>query len=57
MRARGRDNKLQWDAEARTRIAFLVLDAPPHHEDKILKSVQASTLYTECEYLPRIGRA
>jgi hypothetical protein len=35
-------NKLQWDAEARTRIAFLVLDAPPHHEDKILKSVQAS---------------
>ena len=35
-------NKLQWDGEARTRIAFLVLDAPPHHEDKILKSVQAS---------------
>ncbi|GJH40390.1 hypothetical protein RCZ04_09400 [Capnocytophaga sp. HP1101] len=35
-------NKLQWDAEARTRIAFLVLDAPPHHEDKVIKSVQAS---------------
>ena len=35
-------NKLQWDGEARTRIAFLVLDAPPHHEDKVIKSVQAS---------------
>lgn len=35
-------NKLQWNASARTRIAFLVLDAPPHHEDKVIKSVQAS---------------
>ncbi len=27
-------NKLQWNANARTRLLFLVLDAPPHNEAK-----------------------
>ncbi len=34
--------KLSWDESARARIAFIILDAPAHHEDKIIKSLQNS---------------
>lgn len=30
---------LSWDLEAKTRIAFLLLDAPAHHEEKIIQSL------------------
>ena len=33
---------LQWDESARSRVAFLILDAPPHHEDQIIASCQKS---------------
>lgn len=35
-------NQLQWQPEARTRIAFLVLDAPPHNKPAIISSIQYS---------------
>ncbi len=35
-------NNLEWSDNARARIAFLILDAPPHHEDQIIASVQRS---------------
>jgi von Willebrand factor type A domain. len=35
-------NSLQWSAHARTRLLFLVLDAPPHHETSVISSIQAS---------------
>ena len=35
-------NQLQWQAEARTRIAFLVLDAPPHNKPAVISSIQYS---------------
>ena len=35
-------NTLQWSAHARTRLLFLVLDAPPHYETAIISSIQAS---------------
>jgi hypothetical protein len=35
-------NELQWSANAKTRLLFLVLDAPPHYEDPIIKNIQAS---------------
>lgn len=35
-------NELQWSDEAHARIAFLLLDAPPHHEPDILDSIQQS---------------
>ncbi len=35
-------NELQWSTGARTRIMFLVLDAPPHHESQVTTSVQNS---------------
>lgn len=35
-------NQLQWNAQARTRLAFLLLDAPPHEKEAVLKSLQAS---------------
>lgn len=35
-------NKLDWSSKARTRIAFLLLDAPPHHEDKVIQDLQIS---------------
>lgn len=35
-------NSLEWNANARTRIAFMVLDAPPHKEEEVIKSVQTS---------------
>ena len=31
-----------WSSTAITRLLFLVLDAPPHHEDLIIQSVQSS---------------
>ena len=34
--------KLSWNTHARTRIAFLLLDAPAHHEDAIIASLQKS---------------
>ncbi|MBQ9583422.1 MAG: VWA domain-containing protein [Bacteroidales bacterium] len=33
---------LSWNSDARSRVAFLVLDAPPHHEDEIIASCQKS---------------
>ena len=35
-------NQLQWQPEARTRIAFLVLDAPPHNKPAVISSIQYS---------------
>lgn len=32
---------LAWSQEARARIAFLILDAPPHEEDQVTESVRA----------------
>lgn len=33
---------LSWDEGARARIAFLILDAPAHYEEDIIKSLQSS---------------
>ena len=33
---------LSWNDEARARIAFLILDAPAHHEEKVVRSLQES---------------
>ena len=33
-------NNLQWSVDARTRIIFLVLDAPPHYETGIITDLQ-----------------
>ena len=33
---------LSWDANARTRLAFLILDAPPHYQSDIIGSLQKS---------------
>lgn len=35
-------NQLQWQPEARTRIAFLILDAPPHNKPAVISSIQYS---------------
>ena len=35
-------NQLQWQPQARTRIAFLVLDAPPHNKPAVISSIQYS---------------
>ena len=35
-------NQLQWQPEARTRIAFLVLDAPPHNKPAVINSIKNS---------------
>ena len=35
-------NQLQWQPKARTRIAFLVLDAPPHNKPAVISSIQYS---------------
>ena len=35
-------NNLQWSDIARTRIVFLVLDAPPHHETSIITDIHSS---------------
>ena len=33
---------LSWDSSARTRLAFLILDAPAHHETDVIRSLQQS---------------
>ena len=33
---------LAWDDQARNRLAFLILDAPAHHETKVIESLQES---------------
>jgi hypothetical protein len=33
---------LSWNASARSRIAFLILDAPAHHESDVIESLQKS---------------
>ncbi len=35
-------NGLQWSTTARTRLVFLVLDAPPHHETAIITNLRGS---------------
>ncbi len=35
-------NELQWSNTARTRIAFLLLDAPPHYTAKIVENIHGS---------------
>ncbi len=34
--------ELQWSKNARTRIAFLLLDAPPHHNESVIADLQKS---------------
>jgi hypothetical protein len=34
-------NDLQWSSEARTRILFMVLDAPPHYEPDIVTNIHS----------------
>jgi hypothetical protein len=36
-------NYMNWDKQAITRIAFLVLDAPPHHDEKTLNRIKMLT--------------
>ena len=33
---------MTWSSSAKTRIAFLILDAPPHYSSSILSSLQRS---------------
>jgi len=35
-------NDLQWSTDAKTRIAFLLLDAPPHEDVQIIDEIQSS---------------
>ncbi|RUA28014.1 MAG: hypothetical protein DSY77_16675 [Bacteroidetes bacterium] len=35
-------NELQWSEQARTRIAFLILDAPPHYKSEVIVQLQNS---------------
>jgi hypothetical protein len=35
-------NELQWSTSARTRLAFLILDAPPHHNQQVISDIQNS---------------
>lgn len=37
-------NELQWSLNAKTRILFLVLDAPPHHNTGVIKDLQKSIM-------------
>ncbi|SMO37270.1 von Willebrand factor type A domain-containing protein [Saccharicrinis carchari] len=37
-------NELQWSDKAKARIAFLLLDAPPHYTSEIIAEVQQQTL-------------
>jgi len=36
--------ELEWASEAKTRIAFLLLDAPPHHESLVISDLQNSII-------------
>lgn len=35
-------NELQWSNTARTRLAFLILDAPPHYNTPVVESIKSS---------------
>jgi len=37
-------NELQWSSKAKTRLLFLLLDAPPHHDNAVIANIQASIL-------------
>ena len=37
-------NELQWSANSKTRIIFLLLDAPPHYNSTVLSSLQTSLM-------------
>lgn len=37
-------NELQWSTQSKTRILFLVLDAPPHYDSSVINSIQGSLL-------------
>lgn len=37
-------NELQWSTSAKTRILFLILDAPPHYTPSVINNMQASIL-------------
>lgn len=37
-------NELQWSTNAKTRILFLLLDAPPHHDNSVISNIQTSIL-------------
>lgn len=37
-------NELQWSTNAKTRIVFLLLDAPPHHEKAVINDLHNSIL-------------
>lgn len=37
-------NELQWSTNARTRLLFLVLDAPPHYDISVINNIQLSIL-------------
>ena len=41
-------NELQWATNAKTRLMFLVLDAPPHYDTEVISNLQTSLL-TACE--------
>ena len=35
-------NELQWSSNAKTRLMFLILDAPPHYQSNVITSIQNS---------------
>nr|MCU0321851.1 VWA domain-containing protein [Chitinophagaceae bacterium] len=35
-------NELQWSTKAKTRLMFLVLDAPPHYNNEVIANIQKS---------------
>jgi hypothetical protein len=37
-------NELQWSSNAKTRLLFLMLDAPPHYEPQVVSSIHTSIL-------------
>ena len=37
-------DELDWSSPAKTRIAFLLLDAPPHHESLVISDLQNSII-------------
>ena len=37
-------NELQWSTEAKTRLLFLLLDAPPHYKKQVISDIQKTIL-------------
>jgi von Willebrand factor type A domain len=35
-------NELQWSPKAKARILFLILDAPPHHDQQVIQNIHTS---------------